>query len=458
MALSRTESENNIGTAGAVAEPTVLILGMGVTGASLARYFARHGVGAVFFDSRPKPPGIDAILDAMPDARIHVGAATAEIPASIRRIVVSPGFDLDAPLLAAGRAKGIDVISDIDLFFADCDAPVVAVTGSNGKSTVTSMLATILSATGLNAVAGGNLGVPALDLLKPNVDYYVLELSSFQLERSGPLPAAVGVVLNISPDHLDRHGDMQNYAAAKARMYERCAHAVVNRDVPEFAQWVPQGTPVTYFSLGEPAAGEFGVRKTSRGQCIALGEDLLMSIDELPFMGRHNLANALAAVALGAALGVDPHGLAQGLKRFHGLPHRMQVISEVHGAVWIDDSKATNVGAAIMSIASVADPLILIAGGDAKGGSFEELAAALDGRRCIALVFGQDAAVIAAALGNTCPVSVVENMASAVELAREKIEPGSTVLLAPACSSLDMFENFAARGEAFVAAVRELKT
>ena len=457
MALSRTETETGSDARTAVAEPDVLILGMGLTGASLARYFARHGVGAVFFDSRPKPPGIDAILDAMPDARIHVGAATADIPASIQRIVVSPGFDLDAPLLAAGRDKGIEIISDIDLFFADCEAPVIAVTGSNGKSTVTSMLAAALSATGLNAVAGGNLGVPALDLLQPDVDYYVLELSSFQLERSGLLPAAAAVVLNISPDHLDRHGDMRNYAAAKARVYDRCAHAVVNRDEPEFATWSSPDTPVTYFGLGEPAEGEFGVRKTSGGDCIALGTDLLVSIDELPLLGRHNLANALAAVALGYALGVDPHSLAQGLKRFRGLPHRMQLVSRAHGITWIDDSKATNVGAALMSIASVSDPFVLIAGGDAKGAGFDELAGTLGGRRCSAVLMGKDAQIISAALADRCPVDIVADMPAAVALAHQRAERGGTVLLAPACSSLDMFDNFAARGDAFAAAVRGLE-
>lgn len=456
MALSRTETDTNAQADGVAPGPAVLILGMGVTGASLARYFARHGAGAVFFDSRPQPPGVDAILDAMPDAEIHAGTATTEIPDSVRRIVVSPGFDLDSPVLGHGRAKGLEIISDIDLFFADCTAPVVAVTGSNGKSTVTSMLATALSATGLNAVAGGNIGIPALDLLRPGVDYYVLELSSFQLERSGSLPAAVAVVLNISPDHLDRHGDMQSYAAAKARIYESCEHAVVNRDEAGFLQWVPKTTPKTFFGLGEPAVGEYGVRKTNGGQCIARGEDLLVSVDELPLMGRHNLANAVASVALGAALGVDPHAVAQGLKRFHGLPHRMQLVSDSHGATWIDDSKATNVGAALMSIASVADPFVLIAGGDAKGAGFDELANALGARRCTAILFGKDAEPMAAALADACPVHMVSTMNRAVELARQTVQPGGTVLLAPACSSLDMFDNFAARGDAFAAAIEAL--
>lgn len=437
-------------------EPSMLVMGMGATGASCARYFAARGIGAEFVDTRSAPPGAEAIVDAMPDARLHTGGQLRELPATIRKIVVSPGFDLDSPLIRAGRDSGIDIVSDIDLFVSECRAPIVAVTGSNGKSTVTSMLGVMLPTVGRSTAIGGNLGTPALDLLDDRKDVYVLELSSFQLERSRPVPAAVAVILNLSPDHLDLHADMRAYAAAKALIYSDCRHAVVNRDANEFMGLVPAQTPVTTFGLGQPDAGEFGIRVTARGECLAFGDSLLLSADELPVLGRHNQSNALAALALGSALGADVHGMAQALKRYQGLSHRMQVVADVDGVVWIDDSKATNVGAAVASISSIADPFILIAGGDAKGAGFEALANAMSGRDCAAVVFGKDGDVIVQALEGACDVTRVADLRVAVETALAGAGPGHTVLLAPACSSHDMFDSYAERGDVFAATVLEL--
>lgn len=451
--------ESNLSSAGppvgSPVEPSVLVMGMGVTGASCARFFALCGVGAEFVDTRQTPPGTGAILDAMPDARVHTGGNTPLLRSTIRKIVVSPGVDMNSPLISAGRERDIEIVSDIDLFVAQCDVPVVAVTGSNGKSTVTSMLGVMLSTAGWTPGIGGNLGTPALDLLQRDKDMYVLELSSFQLERSGPLSAAVAVILNISPDHLDMHGDMQAYTAAKASIYIDCGHAVVNRDADELNGLVPGTTPVTTFGLGEPAAGELGIRKTSRGECIAFGDTLLISADEVPVLGRHNLSNALAALAVGSALGANLHSMAQALKRYQGLPHRMQVVSEANGILWIDDSKATNIAAAVTSIAAVADPFVLIAGGDGKGAQFDALAAGIAGRDCTAILLGKDRAEIASALKPVCDVTLVNDMREAVATALGSAGPGYTVLLAPACSSYDMFDSFAQRGEVFAAAVRE---
>jgi len=438
------------------AEPSVLVMGMGVTGASCARYFAARGIGAEFADTRTAPPGTDAILDAMPDARLHTGGQPAVLRPAIRKIVISPGVTMDAPLIAAGRERGVSIVSDIDLFVAECQAPIAAVTGSNGKSTVTSMLGGTLPTAGLSAAMGGNLGTPALDLLSQDKDVYVLELSSFQLERSGPVNAEVAVILNLSPDHLDLHGSMQAYAAAKGRIYLGCRHAVVNRDVRELREWVPEAVPITTFGLGKPKAGEIGIRETARGECIALGDTLLMSVDELPLLGRHNLSNALAALAVGAALGADLHSMAQALKRYRGLPHRMRVVADTDRVVWIDDSKATNVAAAVMSIASIADPFVLIAGGDAKGASFEMLAPALAGRQCSVILLGKDGPEMARVLEPMCEVIVVTDMQEAVATANAIVKPGYTVLLAPGCSSHDMFASFAERGEVFAAAIGEL--
>jgi len=437
-------------------EPTVLVMGMGITGASCARHFAQRGIAAEFVDTRARPPGMGEILDVMPDARVHVGREPRELPATIRRIVLSPGVDLDSALLVEAGRRRLDIVSDIDLFVAECAGPIVAVTGSNGKSTVTALLGSILNATDRKTMIGGNIGTPALDLLDPSARIYALELSSFQLERSVPIPTAASVILNISPDHLDQHGNMDAYAAAKARIYLSCDHAVVNRDHPELARHVPKGVDVTTFGMSAPADGEFGIVATARGECIACGDSLLLAIDELPLIGRHNVSNAMAALALSASVGANPAATAQALKRCHGLPHRMQAVGEFGHATWIDDSKATNVGAALMSIASVPDPFVLIAGGDAKGASFGELADALRGRECAAVLIGRDAGSMSRALQGACEVNIVDDMTTAVQLAAQLVPPGGTVLLAPACSSLDMFDSFAARGDAFAAAARGL--
>ncbi len=452
MAVMKIDSASR----GPAVEPTVLVMGMGLTGASCARYFAARGIVAAFVDTRDEPPGMDAILDVMPDARIQIGRQPSILPPTIEKIVISPGFDMESALLAQARKRGIKIASDIDLFIRECVVPIVAITGSNGKSTVTSMLGESLTAVGLSAAVGGNIGTPALDLLGNKADVIALELSSFQLERSRAVPAAAAVILNISPDHLDQHGAMADYRAAKARIYEDCRHAVVNRDVPDLARLVRRGIPVTTFGLDRPAAGQLGLRRTPRGECIARGDDLLISIDELPLIGRHNLSNAMAALALGAALGANLHGMAQALKRFHGLAHRMQVVSTAGGVTWIDDSKATNVEAALASLTGIEGPVILIAGGDAKGAEFSLLAAALEACSGTVLLIGRDARRMAKELAGSCELQVVADMRAAVAVALQIAKPGHTVLLAPACSSLDMYRNFAERGDAFVAAVREL--
>lgn len=441
---------------GVSVEPTVLVMGMGVTGASCARYFAGRGTVAEFVDTRPEPPGMDAILDVMPDARIHVGEQLPPLRSTIEQIVISPGFDMAASLLGDARARGLDIVSDIDLFVHECSAPIVGITGSNGKSTVTSMVGEALTATGVSTAIGGNIGTPALDLLDRDADVFALELSSFQLERSRPIATAAAVLLNVSPDHLDQHGGIAAYRAAKARIYDECRHAVVNRDDPGLAGLVKRGTPTTTFGMDHPEAGQLGICRTARGECIACGDRLLISVDELPLVGRHNLSNAMAALALGLALGANLNGMAQALKRFRGLPHRMEIVSDAAGVTWIDDSKATNVDATLASLSGIDDPFVLIAGGDAKGAAFDTLAAALQGRKGAVILFGRDAERMATEIAVACTPLVVADLHEAVGAALNIVETGYTVLLAPACSSLDMFRDFAERGEVFSAAVREL--
>ncbi len=433
----------------------VLVLGMGVTGASCARHLAARGHGAWFADTRAEPPGLAAIRKAMPGAGLLAGAMPATLPAGVGRIVVSPGVDLDLPVLIEARRRGLPVLSDLDLFAADCRAPMLGITGSNGKSTVTTMVGAMLAAGGWPVAVGANLGTPALDLLDATVQAYVLELSSFQLERSAPLALKAAVVLNVAPDHLDKHGSMAAYAAAKARIYARCEVAVLNRDEPALAAMVPPGTRIIGFGLGRPAGEDFGLVDSQGSEWLAQGERLLLPVADLGTTGRHNVANALAALALVAAAG-GPLDTAAVLRSFHGLPHRMQVVARARGITWIDDSKATNVAAAVTAIRGVDGPLVLIAGGDAKGQEFAELAAALQGRDAAVILIGQDRARMAEELRGTAAVELADTLPGAVRRASELAPAGATVLLAPACSSLDMFRNFEHRGQVFAAAAREV--
>ncbi len=433
-----------------------LVLGMGGTGVSCARFLAARGARAIFADTRAMPPGAAAIRAAMPAAEILPSGPPAVLPPGVNRILVSPGVDLRLPVLADARQHGVPVLSDIDLFVAEAAAPITAITGSNGKSTVTSMVGAMLTGAGARAAVGGNLGTPALELVDPGASHYVLELSSFQLERSAPVPAAAAVVLNITPDHLDMHGNLAAYTSAKARIYARCALAVVNRDLPELAALVPAGTSTLGFGLKSPIGNDFGVLVRDDGAWLARGREPLLPVADLPVSGRHNVSNALAALALCSVSGFDVRELLPGVRRYQALPHRAALVARRNGVTWIDDSKATNVGAAVTSIGSVEGPLVLIAGGDGKGASFEALAATLKGRECAAVLLGRDRDVLAQALAGVCPVQRVADMPAAVRAAAALAKPGWAVLLAPACSSLDMYSDYAARGTAFSAAVLTL--
>lgn len=449
--------EDTSGTANGAVAREVLVLGMGVTGASCARHYAARGVAVWFADTRPTPPGFGAIRAAMPDAGCLAGQIPATVPPGVQRIIVSPGVDLGLPILAHARRWGVAVLSDLDLFAAECNAPMIGITGSNGKSTVTSLTGAILAADGWPVAVGANLGTPALDLLDSTVRAYVLELSSFQLERSELLPLAAAVVLNVAPDHLDKHGNMADYTAAKARIYGRAATAVVNRDEPGLATMVPARTRMVSFGLDMPSAGNFGIVPTgpaSSGGSLAFGDDALLPVTELGIRGRHNISNALAALALGHAIGGNLAGMLSGLKAFRGLPHRMQIVAVTDGVTWIDDSKATNVAAAVTSVRGVDGPLILIAGGDGKGQTFEGLAAALRNRDAVVILIGRDRDQIAGELHDACRVELVDTLPAAVALARQLATPGHTVLLAPACSSLDMFRNYEHRGQVFADAIQ----
>jgi UDP-N-acetylmuramoylalanine--D-glutamate ligase len=334
---------------------------------------------------------------------------------------------------------------------------VIAVTGSNGKSTVCSMLAEMLPAAGIRIRAGGNLGTPALDLLgDAEPDAYVLELSSFQLDLTTSLRPRVAVLLNISADHLDRHGDMDSYVAAKAKIFNGCDVAVYNRDDPAVEALRPQTGATISFGLDEPGSGQYGLHRIDGEVWLARGDEPLLRASALAVRGLPNVANALAALATADALGAPIAPMLGALCGFAGLPHRMQTIARRRDVTYINDSKATNVGAAVAAILGLDSRLVLIAGGDAKGADFAPLAGALAGRAIAAVLIGADARRIGACLERVCPVEYAPDMRSAVAIAARMAPGGASVLLAPACASIDMYRNFAERGDDFAAAVEAL--
>lgn len=432
------------------------VLGLGTTGLSVARYLKRADLDATFFDTRDEPPGVNELREIFPDAKLLLGEAT--LPRDVSRVIASPGVADSHPLLADARKEKLEIVSDIELFAREANAPFIAVTGSNGKSTVTTLLYHMCRAEGLDVRAGGNLGEPALDLLTDEPpDIYVLELSSFQLHRTQQLPAEVSVLLNVSPDHLDWHADEREYRQTKYRVYREAKSAVVNRADDAAAEHTRKLDKVVSFGLDEPAEGQFGIRREETASYLARGDAFLLSTDDLAMIGMHNQANALAALAAGELAGLKMASMLQVLCEFPGLPHRMQFVDRISNVDYVNDSKATNVGAAVASIESVDGMLVLVAGGDGKGGDFRELAVALENKLRGAVLIGKDAEAISDALDTVMPVYFARDMDDAVGQAAAYAEAGDTVLLAPACASLDQYDNYAARGDAFRDAVGVLQ-
>ena len=433
----------------------VLVLGLGVTGLSVARFLRRNDRDATFIDSRDEPPGIDELADVWPDADVILGKAT--LPRGVSRIIVSPGVADSHELLKAARKKKIEVVSDIEIFAREAEAPFVAITGSNGKSTVTTLLYHMCRADGRKVLAGGNLGEPALDLLNEDTpDVYVLELSSFQLQRTQALPAEVAVLLNVSADHLDWHANEAEYRQSKYRVYREARAAVVNRADDAAVESSKDIKKIISFGLDAPAEGQYGIREDDGVDYLARGETLLIATTDVAIVGSHNQANALAALAAGELLGLKMPAMLQVLSEFPGLEHRMQFVARKGAVDYINDSKATNVAAAVASINSIKGSVVLVAGGDGKGGDFADLATALEGKLRAAVLIGKDAEKIASAIDTVLPVYFARDMDDAVRQAAAYAESDDTVLLAPACASLDQYENYGARGDAFCRAVEAL--
>jgi len=448
---------NEVSTHAALAEPgsRALVLGLGRTGLSCARYLRRRGVAVRVADTRAEPPGAAALREQVPGAELHTGEFGPALLDGVAQVVISPGLSLRQPLVAEAGNRGLPVVGDIELFAREARAPVAAVTGTNGKSTVTALLADLANAAGRAAIAGGNLGEPALDLLeRPVPDLYVLELSSYQLETTSSLGTDVATVLNVTPDHLDRYDSMQDYAAAKARIFEHCQAAVINAD-DELVRAMPRpGQRVLDFSVRD-AGADYSLLRGPQPLLACRGEPLI-PMSDLRLQGEHNAANALAALAMCEVLGLPLDPVLRALADFGGLPHRAQWVADLGGVRYVNDSKGTNVGATIAAVAGLPGPLVLIAGGDGKNQDFGPLRAAFAGKVRHVVLIGRDAPAIAAALEGACSTERASDMRGAVAAARAAARPGDTVLLSPACASLDMYRDYAHRGEEFTAAVRSL--
>jgi UDP-N-acetylmuramoylalanine--D-glutamate ligase len=445
-----------------------VIVGLGKTGASCARYLARRGVAAAVTDSRPNPPGLAELGGLAKTLDLRLGGFDLSLLDGATQVLMSPGVSLEEPIASEARARGIEVLGDIELFARAVRAPVIGVTGTNGKSTVTSLVAAMAAAAGKRALAGGNLGKPALDLLdEPVPDLYVLELSSFQLETTRSLDLIAAVVLNVTSDHMDRYASIEDYARAKERIFDRAATMVLNVDDPKVAAMrdgarragrPPQAVRphVVTFSVDRADADFTLVRRGSDSFLARRGEPLL-PVSRMKISGSHNSANALAALALAEAAGLPLAACLSALERFPGLPHRSEWVADIAGVRYVDDSKGTNVGATLAAVSGMPGPLVMIAGGEGKGQDFAPLAAAFRSKVRHAILIGKDAPSIESVLAGVCPTGRAATMPAAVAAAAAAAHPGDTVLLSPACASLDMFRDYNHRGDEFAAAVRELE-
>ena len=434
-----------------------VVVGLGKTGASCLRYFSRQGIPAGATDSRSAPPGLADLGALAGGFDLRLGGFDVSLLEGASQLLMSPGVSLEEPIARAARDRGIEVLGDVELFARHVHAPVIGITGTNGKSTVTTLVARMAAAAGRRALAGGNLGEPVLDLLaQPVPDLYVLELSSFQLETTSSLKLQAAAVLNVSADHLDRYPSVAAYALAKARIFAHAATVVLNADDPLVTAMRHGAARVVTFSIAG-ARADFSLLRRA-GQCwLAHHGEALLDVARMKITGLHNAANALAALALGDALGLPMATMLEAIESFAGLPHRSAWIADMGGVRYVDDSKGTNVGATVAAVAGTPGPVVLIAGGEGKGQDFAPLSTAFRGKVRHAVLIGRDAPALAAALDGVCVTESAASMREAVAAAARAARAGDTVLLSPACASFDMFRNYGHRGDVFAAEVRELE-
>lgn len=439
-----------------------LVIGIGKTGWSCVEYLTRRGEKIRVIDTREEPANLHQFKQKFPNIPLHLGNLLPEWIFNAQQIIVSPGVSTQQFLFEEAKNKGIPILGDIDLFAQNATSPVCGITGSNGKSTVTTLVHEMAKAAQISVQCGGNLGTPVLEIItSPEPELYVLELSSFQLETMHSLPLQVATILNLSPNHLDRYGTMENYQKAKQRIYQDTQFIVCNRDDPATFPNDPDAYDnLVTFGLSNPKSGEFGIIELRDNFLLAFGDQELLSVDEMYLKGRHNAANALAALAIGHVIGFPLSAMISTLQTFRGLAHRCQFIGNWNDVHWFNDSKATNVTATLAAIVGLGSALkgklVVLLGGQDKGDDFTKLLPAIHQFVRSVVVYGQDADKIKTVLHGHILVEHAKNFAEAITTAHQQALPGDAVLLSPACASYDMFRNFEHRGEMFIQLVEEI--
>jgi UDP-N-acetylmuramoylalanine--D-glutamate ligase len=427
------------------------VIGLGVTGYSAARYLTARGLEVLIMDSRTEPPLANEFKREFPGIETHFGAFSEHALEGHALVVASPGVSLKEPMLRAAKKHGAHIVGDIELFLQENQKPLIAITGSNGKSTVTSLVGEMCAAGGLTPLVAGNIGRPALDALTEQKDYdvAVLELSSFQLETTYQVPAESAAILNISADHMDRYDSMGDYVLAKARIIRGARRAVLPSHDERLAQ-ITNVNEILGFELQKPSTeNDFGIVKRSGKRWLAKGEQRLMLLRDIPLVGLHNVKNVLSAFALVDFLKLPLEVLVKAVMNFKGLPHRMQTIAKINNISWVNDSKATNIGATATALNNLEQKIVWIAGGQGKGADFDELKSVVNRNIRQLILIGEAAEEIEAALSGLLPISFASDMQDAVNQAASIATDGDIVLLSPACASVDMFRSFEDRGNQF---------
>lgn len=436
-----------------------MVVGAGKTGYSIARYLKSRALPFILYDTRANPPGINEFYQEFPGVDVFLEQFPEATLASLQAMIVSPGVAPDEKFVQQARLQEVPVYGDIECLAREVTVPIISITGTNGKSTVTTLTGEMARAAGLRVAVAGNIGLPVLDMLAIGASYdvWVLELSSFQLEMTTSLVSRAAVILNVTPDHLDRHQTMDQYAAAKQRIWQHAEYCIYNR---EDERTQPESGNLVSFGADAPQANNWGLITDNGKLMLARGDMALMPVDDLKIKGRHNWMNALAACALAETIGVQYDVMREVLQRFAGLAHRSQWVRTLDGVDWINDSKGTNIGAAMASITGIGEAItgkiILIAGGEGKGADFADLQDTVRNFVRTTILIGRDAGKIEAALNGVTDIIHAPSLERAVASAQSVANAGDVVLLSPACASFDMFRDFNHRGDEFVAAVKAL--
>ena len=454
-----------------VSGKSVLVLGLGETGLSLVRWLAAQGARVRVADSRDHPPSLDLLQKDFPQVEVRCGIFRSELLDGIALIAISPGVPLRDPFVVKAVAQGIPIVGDIELFalsLPENNCPqIIAITGSNGKTTVTSMVGAMCRAAKKETLVAGNISPAVLDVLMrrggKHPDVWVLELSSFQLETTTSLNADAATVLNICEDHMDRYSDMGEYIAAKARIFRATGQGgvqVLNRDdAASSAMALLKPRHITFGVNSPPVSDQdWGIENDGADTWLVQGAQRVMRAGELQVEGLHNVSNALAALALCRAIDLPLQPLLDALRSFKGLPHRVEAVSEIKGVIYYDDSKGTNVGATVAALKGLSRRAVVILGGDGKGQDFTPLEPAVSRHARAVVLIGRDADKIAAVLQNCeVPLLHARDMDDAVRQSAAQARPGDAVLMSPACASFDMYRNYVHRAEAFISAVHTLE-